>query len=59
MKKKIKKKNEQSEVNNSGQSAGEKLWEELQNLPYSTDRIGQGFVIHIPQPQSDDKKYNK
>jgi hypothetical protein len=59
MKKKIEKKNEQSEVNNSRQSAGEKLWEELKNLPYSTDRIGQGFVIHIPQPQRDEKKYNK
>ena len=29
-------------------SAGEKYWKKLQELPYSNDRIGQGFVIGIP-----------
>jgi len=29
-------------------SAGESYWKKLQALPYSNDRIGQGFVIGIP-----------
>jgi len=56
MKVNIEKKNDQSEANTSTMSEGEKFWEELQNLPYSTDRVGQGFVIHLPQPKRDEKK---
>ncbi len=55
----IEKKNELPTNQKSTMSAGEKLSERLKNLPYSTDKIGQGFVIHIPQPQRDDKKKNK
>ncbi len=55
----IEMKNELAETQKSTISAGEKFSEELKNLPYSTDKIGQGFVIHIPQPQRDDKKNNK
>lgn len=59
MNKKIEKKHEQTVVNTSTQSAEEKLSQRFKNLPYSTDKIGQVFVIHIPQTQRDHKKYNK
>ena len=55
----VEKKNELTSNQKSTMSAGEKFWERLKNLPYSTDKIGQGFVIHIPQPHRDDKKNNK
>jgi len=55
----IEMKNELPSNQKSTMSAGEKFWEELQNVPYSTDKIGQGFVIHIPNPIRDEKKYNK
>ena len=56
MKEKIEKKNNQSATNTLTISEGEKFWEELQKKGYSTDRIGQGFVIHLPQPKRDEKK---
>jgi hypothetical protein len=41
---------EQPEQDLSTMSEGEKFWQELQDMPYSEDRIGQGFVIahHMP-----------
>jgi hypothetical protein len=35
------------QVTHTKVSAGETLSQRLKNLPYSTDKIGQGFVIHI------------
>jgi hypothetical protein len=55
----IEMKNELAETQKSKMSAGEKLSERLKNLPYSTDRIGQGFVIHKSNPIRDEKKYIK
>jgi hypothetical protein len=31
------------------------LWEELQQMPYSQDRIGQGFVTGLTLPKSETK----
>jgi hypothetical protein len=31
------------------------LWERLQQMPYSRDRIGQGFVIGLSSPKSETK----
>jgi hypothetical protein len=41
---------EQPEKDPSTMSSGERSWQWLQEMPYSEDRIGQGFVIahHIP-----------
>ena len=56
MKEKIEKKNEQSATNTLTTKKAETLSQKLKNLPYSTDRIGQGFVIHLPQPKRDENK---
>ena len=55
MKEKIEKKNNQSAMNKLTTKKAETLSQRLKNLPYSTDRIGQGFVIHFPQPKRDEK----
>ena len=41
---------EQPEQDPSTMSEGEKFWKRLQEMPYSRDRIGQGFVISHPMP---------
>jgi hypothetical protein len=55
MKKNIEKKNDQLEAKTLTTINSETLSQILKNLPYSTDRIGQGFVIHLPQPKRDEK----
>jgi hypothetical protein len=49
-KKSSSKQKEQPEKDPSTMSEGEKFWKRLQEMPYSEDRIGQGFVIahHMP-----------
>ena len=41
----------QSEANTSAMSEGEKFLMELKAQGYSTDMIGQGFVMHLPRPK--------
>jgi len=41
----------QSEANTSTMSEGEKLLMRLEAQGYSTDMIGQGFVMHLPRPK--------
>ena len=55
MKVNIEKKNDQSEAKTLTTIKSETLSQTLKNLPYSTDRVGQGFVIHLPQPKRDEK----
>ena len=55
----VDKKNELTTNQKSTISEEKTLSQRLKNLPYSTDRIGQGFVIHISNPIRDEKKYNK
>ena len=55
----IEMKNELAETQKSTMSEEKTLTQRLKKKGYSTDKIGQGFVIHIPQPQRDDKKKNK
>jgi hypothetical protein len=45
------KKQGQSEANTSTMSEGEKLLMRLEAQGYSTDMIGQGFVMHLPRPK--------
>ncbi len=45
------KKQGQSEANTSTMSEGEKLSMRLEAQGYSTDMIGQGFVMHLPRPK--------
>ena len=45
------KKQVQSEANTSTMSEGEKFLMELEAQGYSTDMIGQGFVMHLPRPK--------
>jgi hypothetical protein len=45
------KKQVQSEANTSTMSEGEKLLMRLEAQGYSTDMIGQGFVMHLPRPK--------
>lgn len=40
-----------SEQSTSTMSEGEKFLMELKAKGYSTDRVGQGFVMHLPQPK--------
>ncbi len=44
------KQKEEPKQDPSTMTAGENFWKELQEMPYSEDRIGQGFVIahHMP-----------
>jgi len=56
MKVNIEKKNNQSEAKTLTTIKSETLSQKLKNLPYSTDRVGQGFVIHLSQPKRDEKK---
>ena len=44
------KQKEEPKQDPSTMSEGEKFWQRLQEMPYSRDRIGQGFVIahHMP-----------
>jgi hypothetical protein len=55
----IEKKNELPTNQKSAMSEEKTLSQRLKRKGYSTDKIGQGFVIHIPQPQRNDKKNNK
>lgn len=55
----IEKKNELPTNQKSTMLEEKTLSQRLKRKGYSTDKIGQGFVIHIPQPQRDDKKNNK
>ena len=55
MKKNIEKKNDQLEAKTLTTIKSETLSQTLKNLPYSTDRIGQGFVVHLSQPKRDEK----
>ncbi len=41
----------QLEANTSTMSEGEKFLMELEAQGYSTDMIGQGFVMHLPRPK--------
>jgi hypothetical protein len=52
----VDKKNELHTKQKSTMSEGEKFWERLKKLPYSTDKIGQGFVIHISNPKKNNNK---
>jgi hypothetical protein len=52
-------KNESPTNQKSTISEEKTLSQRLKEKGYSTEKIGQGFVIHIPQPQRDDKKNNK
>jgi len=45
------KKQVQSEAITSTMSEGEKLLMRLEAQGYSTDMIGQGFVMHLPRPK--------
>jgi hypothetical protein len=55
----IEMKNEFPTNQKSTMSEEKTLSQRLKKKGYSTDKIGQGFVIHIPQPQRGDKKNNK
>ena len=60
MNKKIEKKKEQSEANTSTTPERKTLSQRIKEMGYSTDRIGQGFVMHLPQPKREEKsKINK
>jgi len=45
----------QLEANTLTTAKEETLSQRLKNLPYSTDRIGKGFVMHLPQPKRETK----
>lgn len=45
------KKQEQSEQSTSTTPEGGTLLERLKAKGYSTDKIGQGFVMHLPKPK--------
>ncbi len=58
-----KKKKDPSNLNTSTETAGQKFWREFQEMPYSTDRIGQIAITisgrHSAETKNSSEKNNK